>query len=758
MEIYIENSDVTHNTDAKEPVSTVFAMTNGFVRYQSGEITLRVWSADFESLARLPDGPPRPNHIVYGSLDADSIEGAVGEQVAGLDDAVLKTFWTQTNSGAVPDRTALEAAFVQSFMDGDAEIYVEAGAALGKASITPETVNAPVARLTLAAFFDAAGPPPSIGVAPEDLIDNALRPKLLLLFTGHPLVKAIGGLVQINFKSRFFIWDNTPGVYDYVPLANGQVTLLAGPDLSNLPSLSLDTYVPVAPPFSTDANGFINATAPPLPARALIRFRYATTGNTYGVRVYAEDVETNPHKVRQYVDNLLVNSKEYRAKYEFFPKYKSFVNELADNSDDEQYGADRGNMEKYEKIIQPLALGGIAEFVPAIIHRDMMKHISQFEECYKTSVVPPKSKTLNILVEGDSWTNYPVAYNDIYGHLDQFIWSKTKPDVTYNRIPLQHFGDRSDQMFYAASPTDNRQWNYTRDALSEYKIDLIVISSGGNDVAEPGISNYADKDWIKDNFTDDYFDPFKAQGKLPSMETAERLMKRSFAVLLRNHRWYSYFNPGVVLKDEAQMKALLDPLLAALNQDFGPSDLQTQADSLDEIGHKVIANFPDTFAPGSNEDLLIKEVFDPAGLVQRFAAMKINISTLLDEAQSRGIPVITHTYGYPLFSEKPTSVFGEGNRRVTGPWFHPRFTEAKVMDRRIQKICMKAILDKFITDVLQPLKANYPLLDYVDVRRFGASSDTWRDEMHLRGSGFREVARKIFDAIAAHPNLSNFFQ
>ncbi|HYY93266.1 MAG TPA: hypothetical protein VE713_02015, partial [Pyrinomonadaceae bacterium] len=731
----------------------------GFVSYESGEMTLRVWPADFKSLAKLPDGPPRPNRIVYGSLDEDSVEEAIGEQVAELDDAVLKESWTQTNSGAAPDRTALEAAFVERFMDGDAEVYVEAGAALGEAALIPAAVNAPVARLTLAAFFDAAGSPPSIEVAPEDLIDNALRPKLLLLFTGHPLVKAISGPIQIHFKSRFLIWDNTPGVQDYVPFANGQVTLLAGPNLSSL-SLPVDTYVPAASPFLTDANGFIDVIAPPLPARALIRFRYATTGNTYGVRTYTEDVETNPHKARQYVDNLLVNSKEYRAKYEFFPKYKSFVGDLADNSDDESYGADRGNMEKYEKFIQPLALGAISGFIPAITHRDLMKHIRQFEEGYKASVIPPKSKTLNILCEGDSWLNYPVAFNDIYGHLDQFIWSKTKSDVTYNRIPLQHFGDRSDQMFYVASPADDRQWNYTRDALAEYKFDLIVVSGGGNDVAEPGVSNRAAKAWLTDNFTDGYFDPFLAQGTLSTadMDTAKRLMQLSFAVLLKNHRWRSYFDPNVVLKDEAQMKAVLDPLLAALNQDFGPSDPQAQADSLDEIGHKVIANFPDTFAPGSNEELLFQEVLDPAAFAQRFAAVKSNLTNLLDEAQSRGIPVITHTYCYPLFCEKPTSYFGEGNWRITGPWFGPRFREAKVLDRRIQKICLKVILDKFVTDILQPLKAAYPLFDYVDVRRLSASTDSWRDEMHLRGAAYREVARKIYEAIAAHPNLSDFFQ
>jgi len=102
------------------------------------------------------------------------------------------------------------------------------------------------------------------------------------------------------------------------------------------------------------------------------------------------------------------------------------------------------------------------------------------------------------------------------------------------------------------------------------------------------------------------------------MAVAKKLMLRSFAVLLRNHPWNIFIrNPTATQLDEAAMTAALDPLLAAVGSDFGPTPAMLQAmgcpartrqpskrgpDVLQPIGEKVIANFPDTFAPGSSED------------------------------------------------------------------------------------------------------------------------------------------------------------
>jgi hypothetical protein len=425
----------------------------------------------------------------------------------------------------------------------------------------------------------------------------------------------------------------------------------------------------------------------------------------------------------------------------------------------ERYEADRGNMEKYEEYTEPIFSVIETHILPAITHRDLMKHFKQFEQCYKADVLPPKSATFNVLVEGDSWLNYPFAFNDIYGHLDQIIWARKKSEVTYNRIPLQHYGDRSEQMFVAVSPAADRQWHHTLDILSEYKIDLIFASGGGNDMAEPGIGNATKKQpWLTNNFSDGYFDPFLAKNVLDStsMSIAEKLMRQSFAVLLQNHRWFSYFN-GTTLKDEPTMTAILDPLLTALKKDFGPNDRILQAKSLQEIGEKVIANFPQSILPSSPEEQLINAIFDPIAFNQRFLDVKNNWMILLNEAQQRTIPVLTHGYGYPLFNEEATSTFGAEQQTWAGPWFFDRFWEANIQDRRIQKICLKVILDRFVTDVLDPLKAQYSNFDYVDIRNLNSSIDTWRDEMHLRGSGYRKIAEQVYDAIVANPNLAGFF-
>lgn len=740
LEILIENPDTVYPVQDGKAVSTVLAMTSGFVGLQQGELVLRVWTADFNALDKQPNGPPRANRIVFGSVDPSSIEVAIKLQIAALTDRILEESWTQGSTDTPPARAGLEGAFLQRFLAGDAEIFVKAGTPLGTAASIVPITDPPVARLTLQTFFEA--PDTAMVVAPEDLIDNVLRPVHLTKFTRHPLLRAISGPVSIRFRSRFFVWDNTPGARDYKPLENADVTLFAGPDLTNPPDV-FDDVTTTTPVISatTDAAGYIDLFAPPIPSRAMIHFRYATTGRTFGLRAYAEDVATNAHKARQHLDASFENTKDYRAKYEIYPKYRDFTDDLAAHEDDEKYGEDRGNMsKKYDRFT----------------NRELMKHIAAFEACYKADVIPAAPATFNLLVEGDSWLNYPFAFNDIYGHLDQILWARKKPEITYNRVPLQHYGDRADQMFYAASPTADRQWTYTRDFLAEYKFDLILASGGGNDMAEPGIGPTDER--YAAYMVEGCFDPFAASAGSADMATAERLMGQSFAILLRNHPWHAYAT-AEPLRDEATLSARFDDLFAAMGKDFGPSNREQQALSLQEIGHKVIAGFPDdvTLGDGSLEAQLIEEVFDVTAFNLRYASVKNNWQILLDEAALRQIPVISHTYGYPLFNEDPTSALGFEQETLAGPWFITRFSEAKITDRRVQKICLKVILDKFVTDVLVPLKSQYPLFDYVDIRNLNSSTDVWRDEMHLSGRGYRKIARKIYDLVAANPALSPFF-
>jgi hypothetical protein len=780
MQITVEKADVLH-TDMLTPMSTVFTATAGFVTYAQGNVELRVWSDDFKDLVK-PASGMRPNRIVYGSLDSASVQQAIANTVAKLKLGllILQESWTEAGgSGPMPIRADLETAMVQRFMAGTASIFVDAGTPIGTGSISTGP-NGPVATLTLQAVFDAAGPPAPISVPPEDLIDSALEVRRLAKFAGHPLIKATSASINIHFLSRFLVWDNT--AYDYVPLANSNVTLLVG---APVPTTVAD-LVPTATVATaqTDTAGRINLTVP-LPARAMISFQYATTGRTYGNRLFDKDIRTEPHKARLHVDSNYENTRDYRAKYEILPEYQKFLDDIAaQGSDDEALALDRGNSD-WRDTDNPLDTAALAlpDFVQQVqlvySQRDRIKQIAAAEAFYKADFIPPKAKTFNLLVEGDSWLNYPLAFNDIYGHLDKIFASRLKADVAYNRFPLQHLGDRSYQMF-RAEPGKTRQWNFTEDFLKEYRIDMILCSAGGNDFAEPGISGKFKKKPYSNYITDSYFNPFWAQVSLTATEMAamKKLLLQSFAVLLQNHPWNFFIrNKTGVPLGEAAMTAALDPLLAAVGSAFGPDPavlaaLGVPPGSVDNtwaplvlqpIGQQVIANWPDVVAPGSPHDALLQFVFDRTsgsltGLYeQRFSDTKANWEVLLTAAGNLGIPVISHTYGYPLFNENPASYFGAGNWNITGPWFNHRFREANIVDRRIEKICLKALLDDFVNKILKPLKAQYPLFDYVDVRNLNSSTELWRDEMHLRSKAFNEVAENIYHLAATNSQLSQFF-
>src|SRR3954451_18554302 len=96
---------------------------------------------------------------------------------------------------------------------------------------------------------------------------------------------------------------------------------------------------------------------------------------------------------------------------------------------------------------QEAALWALTHVVPAISERDFAKHRRSFEEWHKSDAWSTTATTFNVLFEGDSWLNYPFADSDNYAHLDRLFWANTKPGVVYNRIPLQHYGDRAEHMF-----------------------------------------------------------------------------------------------------------------------------------------------------------------------------------------------------------------------------------------------------------------------------------------------------------------------
>lgn len=812
LEITVGNADVEQErkNGEKLAVANVYAATAGFITLQQSNVVLRLWPGHFKNLVKSPIGQ-RPNRIVYGSLDAPSIQAAVSKHIAALPKIVLQESWTQTNSGIPPeDEETLKAALLVRFMTGDASIYVDAGAPIGTG-----TRNGDDATLTLQTFFDPADPLlPTIPIPAEDLIDNAQELGRLRLFGGHPLVKAISDLdVTVNFSSQFLIWNNT--TFSYEPFIGKPVTLLVTPPLPLLPE-DLIPKLPVGGPQLTNQAGGINITVN-LPSRATIRFRYGTANLTYGNRTFDTDIETDPHKARSYVDANSTNAHQYKAKFEVYPGYQAFIDDIAERGKWETVEKDRGNANEYDKSkpedLISASVAALAVLLPdklepriAFDQHELQSQIASLEAFYKLDVIPSKTTTFNFLVEGDSWTNYALAFNDLYSHLDAIFQRKLKPGMSYNRVPLQHFGDGSLQMFVTGL-SGKRQWDFTMDFLREYRIDLILCSAGGNDFAEPGISNSFDVEPYDQYFTDGYFDPYLAKTALTADQLAQAvsLMERSFAVMLNNHRW-NFFVRNLTLanqKDEATLRAALDPLVNSIGTEYTPeriaelkaivnqigSGLNLQAITdpvirfavdtavdltkdavweivfrtiIQDIGTKVIANFPDDPLSGGNADQLLKTVFDTRStndgyFDRRYAAVEANWRILLNAAKQLGIPVISHTYGYPLFKETPASLLGLGRAAITGPWFTHRFSEARLIDRRVQKCCLKAFLDQFERAVFSKFKTQYQF-DYVDSRNFNSDVDLWRDELHLHSTGYKKIAEAVFAKAQQWSGVAQFFE
>lgn len=779
LELTITNSDKVHPAaqgDPTLPLATVFAPTSGFVRYYPaadplptpdkqpiglpptlitpqdvGSLVINVWIVDFEYLMRLRSAiTPRPNRILLGRVRKTSVEDAFSREISTLGHEVLVKAWKDGGgSGNPPNDTALQTVFLQRLMAGTAEIFVKAGTPLGRACLIndPLGVAANVAHTkTMAWFAPSDANAQAEEVPAEDLIDSVLEDSgRSPLFTGHPLLDAINGDITVTFKSEF--WERDRATRTYVSFANKQVNLKR----NNGETMGQTT---------TDASGRIDLQNVDLKKNDVIWFEL--------VRPLKVDLLTNSHKARWFLDANNVNTNLYRASYRVQPDYATFINDLTIHEDDEKFLGDRGNSFRRDRP-GVVVYGKGAMLRPT--QREMVREIKDAEKNLNSDPPPNATKTFTILIEGDSWLNYPLFNNDIYVHLYDMLQGGKKDGITINIFPLQHAGDRADQMFEGGTPTSPRQWDFTFDLLSQYPVDLIFFSAGGNDFAEPGIS-VDDKDRFQGRFIQegdaDYFNPFLPEvpnSGAPDPAATAKLLDLSFASMLKTHRWNYKVRNDTEANYLLNKGAVLQQLAAKMSTltNLGESDPAKQPGKLQEIGDNIIHemaerdDFPDKLKDIYDE--ILATVFDLTRYRARFDSVKQNLQRLMDVASPLHIPVLTHTYCYPLYNEKPTFLGPESERgRIVGPWFKPRFIEAGIDDRRVHKICLKALLDHYVMHILQPFNDKYKEVDpnqnidlrfeYVDVRDWCMDTVLWRDEMHLRSDGFIKIARELYHRIA----------
>lgn len=789
--------------------STVFAIAKGFVRFYPaaanlptpdgqpmtvppemagldvGTVIQQIWFDDYRKLGTVVESQnSRTTHVAYIALDKESVRAAFTSLVASMHRKALVKSWTGAGgTGVVPDTATLRTLFADRVMSGDASVFAPLGTPIGnaaKVTVIPPNNSTPVAagRFTLQTYFESSQSAQTGFTDPQDAIDSIFEVEadgVSNPYDKHPLVDDVP--IGVIFEATFLIWNNLSHSYE----------VLGGCNIS-LYTVKDDVQVATD---TTAVDGTVTLSAT-LKRRDKIRFEANLQINNrkVGTHTYTEFLATQTEMVRRYLDRTTnKRSCVYQLKYRVNKGYRAFYDELRVNEKTEQFDDDRGNAEARIDNPNTDPLDDVKSWRGRLYINSLMDGIDECESYYAgaSSYAPSDSggagddtNAVNILFEGDSWLSYPIPTGEdksIFTHLDESIRDYYKNSIRkYHRVPLQHHGDRSDQMFgNPTASTGKHQWHYTTEFLDEYSFKLIFLSGGGNDFAEPGLSSSA-ADLYGAYYTPNIasqggtmFDPDKIGLNDPNQAMFLRKIESSFAVLLKNHPWNLYLrnrslpaNAKLAQATAAAIKNTVDGFLTNLG--FNPSQLPATVgadeSALEAAASIIKAQFQDTdlHFPGSapdNYNGLLQFLFDEVRLTQRFAQVKTELETLLTYAQGKNIKVLTHTYCYPFYNEAFTTSLGF---YVAGPWFKPRFLEANITSRFVRMICLKSILDNHVRLVLAPLKTQFPLhFDYVDVRTTIEHANLWNDEMHLKEAGFTLVANEIFNyLITPRPaNTSN---
>jgi hypothetical protein len=743
------------------PGNTLLQPPAGVSAPDAGSLVLEIWPTGFRKLGTSKLAADfRPTHLVIGGVARFDVAAALRKVVEALPLSTVKKAWEDSGGTGTPSRQTLDDSYLTDVMTESSRLYVKAGVRLGAATTYLDTnSNSTMGWLQWRTYVsDDQGNFADTDAMQllDDIYSRARVEQPGSIYEAHPLVQATAAERPVQVQSIMKIWDKTISPRGFIPFANEQVTFLRN-------------GTPLGALHASDATGAVSFTET-LSPRDKIQFEYQTSGKTIGGRAYTKPLRTKSQRLGPLLGAGDIVSDPFYGKYSLYEDYEVFWAEMAANEVNEKFEEDRGNAVKPDN----------AKHAGETRRLDILR---DSEIAYRQT--PSGKQPFNVLYEGDSWMNYPFTF-DTFRQLHDLIKGKIDKSVyQYNAFPLQHFGDRADQMFAdrrpvpsflaSAPPTKPRQWEFTQAYLDEYPIDVIILSAGGNDIAEPGIS-YNDKTkapydnpafWNgKDN---ESFNPTAAAAVLGAtsadMDKARELMFRSFSILLANHPWNVYERvlsgtlPPPVQDAEPAMTAAFATLFTTMADQFGGASASRAAiaaavrDRFPSPTSSPPLNFPTSIT--STHDQLAAKIFDAGRLIERYQNIKSSIEILLAEANTRNIPVLTHTYSYTFFKELPTLLkdewdvdFGKGKKyenRQSGPWLYNRLTDANIVDPRVRMIAIKAVLDCFQSQVIAPLKLDYPnTLEVADVRTAVDEAKYWRDEMHLETGGFKCIAEGIY--------------
>ncbi|MGF1679290.1 MAG: SGNH/GDSL hydrolase family protein [Candidatus Methylacidiphilales bacterium] len=115
------------------------------------------------------------------------------------------------------------------------------------------------------------------------------------------------------------------------------------------------------------------------------------------------------------------------------------------------------------------------------------------------------------------------------------------------------------------------------------------------------------------------------------------------------------------------------------------------------------------------------------------------------------LPIITHTYDYPI-PRNAAAHFHKGFQLIkAGPWIYRAMQKNKIPAAYGSDIAKK-LIDDFHDRVLEPARNQFPhVLHIVNLRGvLGGDVNLWDDEIHPTGEGFERIARRLIAAIEKH--------
>ncbi|MBC8754763.1 hypothetical protein H2O64_08780 [Kordia sp. YSTF-M3] len=158
----------------------------------------------------------------------------------------------------------------------------------------------------------------------------------------------------------------------------------------------------------------------------------------------------------------------------------------------------------------------------------------------------------------------------------------------------------------------------------------------------------------------------------------------------------------------------------------------------DIVGSEILGYLNHKFS--NSTELINKDIFQA-----RLKEMKRAIEFFIKSARSTAVNcnILMDGYDYAKVNGKGYSFIF---RNIKGPWLLPSFGMKGITDKQDQEAIIKYFVDEF-NEMLLELDAAYEHFHHIDLRGKFPNDSQWDNEIHLKNSGYREIANIYHEKI-----------